>query len=76
MTADTSRSAITLPAADDSKRQNSVSNTSDTKIKSELSWSQLINAEIIGKQKNHTTATAVHSQLTLYFNDSRYKCYA
>lgn len=46
MTADTSRSAITLPA-DDSRRQNSISNTNDTKIKSELSWSQLINAEII-----------------------------
>ncbi|KAL7324532.1 GDP/GTP exchange factor for ARF [Mucor circinelloides] len=46
MTADTSRSAITLPS-DDNKRQNSLNNNTETRIKSELSWSQLINAEIV-----------------------------
>ncbi|EPB82288.1 hypothetical protein HMPREF1544_10968 [Mucor circinelloides 1006PhL] len=46
MTADTSKSAITLPT-DDNKRQNSLNNNTETRIKSELSWSQLINAEIV-----------------------------
>jgi hypothetical protein len=46
MTADTSRSAISSPADGQITK---VSENIQTKIKSELTWSQLVHAEIIGK---------------------------
>ncbi|CEP08581.1 hypothetical protein [Parasitella parasitica] len=49
MTADISRSAITVPNDEHtaSRRKSTVSNNGEPRIKSELSWSQLVNAEII-----------------------------
>lgn len=46
MTADTSRSAITSPIDGQISK---VPESHPTKIKSELTWSQLVHAEIIGK---------------------------
>jgi hypothetical protein len=48
MTADTSRSAISpLPERQTTRQISDV--VSEARIKSELSWSQLVHAEIIGK---------------------------
>jgi hypothetical protein len=48
MTADTSRSAIS-PLSEEQNARRISDVVSETKIKSELSWSQLVHAEIIGK---------------------------
>jgi hypothetical protein len=47
MTADTSRSVIALPQ--DVQLNRNLSDVNTIKIKSELTWSQLVHAEIIGK---------------------------
>lgn len=47
MTADTSRSVIALPQ--DAQLNRTLSDVNTPKIKSELTWSQLVHAEIIGK---------------------------
>lgn len=49
MTAETSRSVIALPQ--DAQLNRRISNVTNNKIKSELTWSQLVHAEIIGIYK-------------------------